>query len=235
VSHNRHPTRSIDSWRLEAHGIVERANRTLTRMACSMLTAANLGMEYWSYALRHAAYCDTFLSSSDSLPTPYSFWHGVLEKPRRNIAFGAPLLYRQQAVREKSKQHSGKLDARAHPAIFLGFANDHGAVYVLDKATMSSPIRMTSNDLKRGYCEELVVDYTVVYTPGLIINPGAEALTVTSILATRSMAASAPCELASATWRCWLLGCPYPASMRAACMQQACGIYIQAAHRCLCW
>ena len=88
-----------------------------------MLTAANLGMEYWSYALRHAAYCDTFLSSSDSLPTPYSFWHGVLEKPRRNIAFGAPLLYRQQ---EKSKQH--KLDARAHPAIFLGFANDHGAV-----------------------------------------------------------------------------------------------------------
>jgi hypothetical protein len=61
----------------------------------------------------------------------------------------------------------------------------------------------------------------------------AEALT--SILTTRSMAASAPCELASATWRCWLLGCPYPASMRAACLQQARGIYIQAAHRCLCW
>ncbi len=40
----------------------------------------------------------------------------------------------------------------------------------------------------------------------------AEALT--SILTTRSMAASALCELASATWRCWLLDCPYPASMR---------------------
>ncbi len=88
-------------------------------------------------------------------------WSGT-KLPRRNIAFGAPLLYRQQ---EKSKQH--KLDARAHPAIFLGFANDHGAVYVLDKAIKSSPIRMTTNDLKRGYCEELVVDYT----SGLVINP----------------------------------------------------------------
>ena len=146
----------------EAHGIVERANRTLTRMACAMLTSANLGMEYWSYVLRHAAHCDAYLSSSDSLPTPYSFWHGVLETPRRNIAFGAPLLCRQQ---EKSKQH--KLDARAHPAVFLGFANDHGAVYVLDKAVKSSPIRMTCHDLKRSYCEELVVDYT----SGLVINP----------------------------------------------------------------
>jgi hypothetical protein len=62
---------------------------------------------------------------------------------------------------------------------------------------------------------------------------------LTSILTTRSTAASAPsrCELAraSATWRCWLLGCPYPTSMRAAYLQQACGIYIQAAHRRLCW
>jgi hypothetical protein len=57
---------------------------------------------------------------------------------------------------------------------------------------------------------------------------------LTSILTTRSIAASATCELARATWRCWLLGCPYPASMRAACLQQACGIYIQAAHGCLC-
>jgi hypothetical protein len=57
---------------------------------------------------------------------------------------------------------------------------------------------------------------------------------LTSILTTRSMAALAPCELTRATWRCWLLGCPYPASMRAACLQQACGIYIQAAHGCLC-
>ena len=155
----------------EAHGIVERANRTLTRMACAMLTSAGLGMEYWSYALRHAAHCDAYLSSSDSLPTPYSFWHGVLEKPRRNIAFGAPLLYRQQ---EKSKQH--KLDARAHPAVFLGFANDHGAVYVLDKAVKSSPIRMTCNDLKRSYCEELVVDYT----SGLVINPETLIMTANS-------------------------------------------------------
>ncbi len=61
----------------------------------------------------------------------------------------------------------------------------------------------------------------------------AKALTI--ILTTSSMAASAPCELASATGWCWLLDCPYPASMRAAYLQQACGIYIQAAHRCLCW
>ena len=61
---------------------------------------------------------------------------------------------------------------------------------------------------------------------------------LTSILTTRSMAALAPCELTQvlSTWRCWLLGCPcgYSASMRAACLQQPCGIYIQAAHGCLC-
>ncbi|MFN9904697.1 MAG: hypothetical protein ACK56F_01060, partial [bacterium] len=36
----------------QAHGIVERAHQTLLRQAHSMLLAANLGLEYWSYALR---------------------------------------------------------------------------------------------------------------------------------------------------------------------------------------
>ena len=53
---------------------------------------------------------------------------------------------------------------------------------------------------------------------------------LTSILTTRSMAALAPCELTQVLHG--VAGCS--ASMRAACWQQACGIYIQAAHGCLC-
>ena len=50
---------------------------------------------------------------------------------------------------------------------------------------------------------------------------------LTSILTTRSMAALAPCELTQvplgvAGWAL-ALGCPYPARMRAACLQQAAG------------
>ena len=59
---------------------------------------------------------------------------------------------------------------------------------------------------------------------------------LTPILTTRSMAALAPCELTQVLHG--VAGCSAahtgPASMRTACLQQACGIYVQAAHGCLC-
>jgi hypothetical protein len=65
-------------------------------MAAAMLMSANLGKEFWSYALKYAAYADRYLSSSDSLPSPYRQWHGILEHQPRLTAFGTPLIYRQQ-------------------------------------------------------------------------------------------------------------------------------------------
>ena len=146
----------------EQHGIVERANQTLTRMAAAMLTSAGLGKEYWSYALKYAAYADRYLSSSDDLPSPYRQWHGILEHQPRLTAFGTPLIYRHQ---EKARQH--KLDPRGHRATFLGYANEFGTIYLIDRDAPGEPIRMTVNDLKRTYQEELVVDYY----RGEIINP----------------------------------------------------------------
>ena len=146
----------------QAHGIVERAHQTLLRQAHSMLLAANLGLEYWSYALRFAAHADQFLSSHDSMPAPYTYWHPAMPAHPILHAFGAPLIYRQQ---EPGLQR--KLDPRGHHARYLGQAEQHGSVYVLDLDLKNKPIRITSNDLKRTYRERAVLDIKT----GTIIDP----------------------------------------------------------------
>ena len=146
----------------QAHGIVERAHQTLLRQAHSMLLAANLGLEYWSYALRFAAHADQFLSSHDSMPAPYTYWHPAMPAHPILHAFGAPLIYRQQ---EPGLQR--KLDPRGHHARYLGPAEQHGSVYVLDLDLKNKPIRITSNDLKRTYRERAVLDIKT----GTIIDP----------------------------------------------------------------
>ena len=56
---------------------------------------------------------------------------------------------------------------------------------------------------------------------------------LTPILTTRSMAALAPCELTQVLHG--VAGCSAAhVDTRRACFQQACGIYVQAAHGCLC-
>ena len=127
-----------------------------------MLLAANLGLEYWSYAIRFAAHADQFLSSHDSMPAPYTYWHPAMPAHPILHAFGAPLIYRQQ---EPGLQR--KLDPRGHHARYLGPAEQHGSVYVLDLDLKNKPIRITSNDLKRTYRERAVLDIKT----GTIIDP----------------------------------------------------------------
>jgi hypothetical protein len=146
----------------QAHGIVERAHQTLLRQAHSMLLAANLGLEFWSYALRFAAHADQFLSSHDSMPAPYTYWHPAMPAHPILHAFGAPLIYRQQ---EPGLQR--KLDPRGHHARYLGQGEQHGSVYVLDEDLKNKPVRITSNDLKRTYRERAVLDIKT----GTIIDP----------------------------------------------------------------
>jgi hypothetical protein len=146
----------------QAHGIVERAHQTLLRQAHSMLLSAGLPMTYWSYALRYAAHVDQFLSSHDGLPEPYSFWHPDMPVNPTFHAFGAPMVYRQQ---EPNLQR--KLDPKGHRARYLGPAEQHGCVYVLDLDIASTPTRITNNVLRRTYREPLVVDIAA----GIIIDP----------------------------------------------------------------
>ncbi len=148
----------------QAHGIVERAHQTLLRhwQAHSMLLSAGLPMAYWSYAIRYAAHVDQFLSSHDGLPAPYSFWHPDLPINPTFHASGAPLIYRQQ---EPNLQR--KLDPRGHRARYLGQAEQHGCVYVLDQDLASTPVRITNNVLRRTYREPLAVDLKA----GVIIDP----------------------------------------------------------------
>jgi hypothetical protein len=77
-------------------------------------------------------------------------------------AFGAPLIYRQQ---EPNLQR--KLDPRGHRARYLGEAEQHGCVYVLDLDIASTPTRITNSVLRRTYREPLVVDIAA----GIIIDP----------------------------------------------------------------
>jgi len=146
----------------QAHGIVERAHQTLLRQAHAMLLSSGLPLTYWSYALRYAAYVDQFLSSHDGLPEPYSFWHPDMPTNPSFHAFGAPLIYRQQ---EPNLQR--KLDPKGHRARYLGPAEQHGCVYVLDLDIASTPTRITNNVLRRTYREPLVVDIAA----GLVIDP----------------------------------------------------------------
>jgi hypothetical protein len=127
------PTASDVSFQ---NGVAERPNCTLADMMRSLLHCAQLGPEYWSWAVLHATYLKNRLPHHAIHKTPYEAYKGNRPSLKHLRIFGSPVTARNPGRRP------AKLDVHASHGIFLGYtATDHN-VYYLDSNTKKVKISM---------------------------------------------------------------------------------------------
>ena len=111
------------------NGMAERPNRTLGDMMRSLLYGANLGPQYWSWALLHSVYLKNRLPNMSTGTTPYEAYTGIKPDINKLKVFGCPVIACLPGKRP------AKLEVHAAMGIFLGFtATDHN-IYYQDIAT----------------------------------------------------------------------------------------------------
>ena len=108
------------------NGLAERPNRTLGNYMRCMLHAANLGPEFWSYALIHAARVYNMLPHSTTNQTPYYSLTGKHPHVEWLRVFGC----RYYAKNTGDRPH--KLDYNTSTGVFLGFTGTAKNVYYYD-------------------------------------------------------------------------------------------------------
>jgi hypothetical protein len=101
----------------------ERPNQTLSTMARCLLHSANLGHEYWSFALLRVVYLKNRLPHSSINTTPYQKYTGKRPNAKHLRIFGCPIIVQNLGRRPH------KLDLHTASGIFLGYTatdkNDH--------------------------------------------------------------------------------------------------------------
>ena len=117
----------------------ERAVRSLTETARSMLLHAKLGKEYWGYAMRYACYIDMHCISDRTGITPHEAWFGK-ESIFDPLVFGSQV-YFAHAERNTDK----KLDPRGHRAVFLGYPSASPGYYVKDLDSPDKSVKITND------------------------------------------------------------------------------------------
>ena len=107
----------------------ERPHRDLAQMMRCMLHAAELGPEFWSYALAHAVYIKNRIPHSSINTTPFQAFTGKRADLSRLRIFGSRVYAR------KTGNRPAKLDHHASEGIFLSFTTTDSNVYYLDDET----------------------------------------------------------------------------------------------------
>jgi hypothetical protein len=111
------------------NGLAERPNQTLGNYMRCMLHAANLGPEFWSYALIHAVRVYNMLPHSAINQTPYYSIMGNHPHVEWLRVFGCCYYARKKSDRPH------KLDYNTSTGIFLGFTGAAKNVYYYDIGT----------------------------------------------------------------------------------------------------
>jgi deoxyuridine 5'-triphosphate nucleotidohydrolase len=111
------------------NGLVENPNRTLGQMMRCMLHSAELGPEFWSYAIQHAAYVRNRLPHHTTGKTPYENLTG--DKPNLSglRIFGSRIYARKPGKRR------AKLDDNSYKGYFLGFTATDKNIRYIDEDT----------------------------------------------------------------------------------------------------
>ena len=149
------------------NGLCERPNRTFGQMMRCILHSADLGPEYWSFALLHAVYVKNRLPHQTLGMTPYEKMTGQKPDLSNWKVFGSKVYARKPGLRK------AKLDHHVSSGIFLGFtATDKNVRYIdmksgkikvgthviFDEAHMTTPSEHTplaAQTLQRlGYQDE---------------------------------------------------------------------------------
>jgi hypothetical protein len=160
------PTASDASFQ---NGIAERPNRTLGNMMRALLHGANLGPQYWSWALLHAVYLKNRLPHQSTLTTPYQAYTGHKPNLKRLRIFGSPVVARLPGRRP------AKLDTHAVMGIFLGFTSTEKNIYYQDVTTQKIKIAThvvfdeagyTTPKKQRSHIQQRLQDH--------LINPSGE-------------------------------------------------------------
>lgn len=111
------------------NGIAERPNRTLGDMMRALLHGANLGPEYWSWALLHAVYLKNRTPHRAIHTTPIQAYTGKRPDISGLRVFGSPIIARLPGRRP------AKLDAHTTRGIFLGFTATDKNIYYRDSTS----------------------------------------------------------------------------------------------------
>ena len=108
------------------NGIVERPNRTFGQMMRCMLHAAELGPEFWSYALQHAVYIKNRLPHTTIKGTPYESFTGIKPDLQNFKIFGSKI------YAKKPGKRPFKLDHHTASGYFLGYTATNKNIQYID-------------------------------------------------------------------------------------------------------
>jgi deoxyuridine 5'-triphosphate nucleotidohydrolase len=111
------------------NGLVENPNRTLGQMMRCMLHSAELGPEYWSYAIQYAAYIRNRLPHNSIKKSPYESFTG--NKPDLS---GLRIFGSRVYAKKPGKRHA-KLDDHTYKGFFVGFTATDKNVRYIDENT----------------------------------------------------------------------------------------------------
>ena len=101
------------------NGLVERANRTLSRLARTMMIDSQLPAEFWGHALDHAAFISNRVCHSNKTTTPFQMMFKEKPNMRDLKVWGCP-----GAVHiEDDYMPKNLAEPHAEPGIFLGYCS----------------------------------------------------------------------------------------------------------------
>ncbi len=111
------------------NGMVENPNKTYGQMMRCLLHSADLGPEYWSYALQHAVYIKNRLPHHTIQCSPYEKFTGIKPNLANLKIFGSKIYSKRPGKRPY------KLDHHSDSGVFLGYPATDKNIHYIDEKT----------------------------------------------------------------------------------------------------
>ena len=126
--------RATGAYSSAQNGLAEKPNQDLARMMRSLLYAAGMGSQYWSYALRHSVYLKNRLPhTSLEYKTPYEIMNHTKPDLSQLRVFGSKVYY-------MDKPRKKKLDKMDSIGRFMTYKGTEKIAYVIDDTTKKERI-----------------------------------------------------------------------------------------------
>ena len=122
---NKIQMRKSCPYRAYQNGLVERANRSLTRIARTMMIDACMGPEFWGAAIKHAAYILNRVAHRNdmgrtSVVTPYELFYDQVKPDLADLrVFGCAATVHLEDRYMRKELHT----AHSRPAIYIGMCD----------------------------------------------------------------------------------------------------------------
>lgn len=119
---------TIVPYNPQQNEVVERINRTILNMVCSMLFSKNVKLMFWADVVLCAIYVNNRCpSNAIRNKTSYEMWYGHIPSVKLLKVFSSTYYALIPKV------HRNKLGARSRKCIFLGYSNTSKAYHLYDE------------------------------------------------------------------------------------------------------